>query len=237
MQTLNEQVVYVVASCKEWHRPAFDVIAQEMPGQWFWVGNTAELEAVVAKCLPRYIFFIHWNWLVPESIFSTIECVCFHMTDVPYGRGGSPLQNLIVRGLKTTQLTALRMVRDMDAGPVYAKRPLDLSGRAEEIYQRAGELSFEVIRDMITDQPQPAPQEGEVIVFRRRTPDQSLLPALGQLEQLYDHIRMLDAPGYPAAFIDYGGVRIEFSHAELGEGELRAKVRIRLFPHLEPDKE
>ncbi len=25
------------------------------------------------------------------------ECVCFHMTDVPYGRGGSPLQNLIIR--------------------------------------------------------------------------------------------------------------------------------------------
>jgi len=37
------------------------------------------------------------------------------MTDVPYGRGGSPLQNLIVRGHTETKLTALRCVRDLDA--------------------------------------------------------------------------------------------------------------------------
>lgn len=64
------------------------------------------------------------------------------MTDVPYGRGGSPLQNLILAGHADTQLTALKMVEEMDAGPVYAKRPLSLEGKAQDIYEKAGELSF-----------------------------------------------------------------------------------------------
>ncbi len=37
-----------------------------------------------------------------------------HMTDVPYGRGGSPLQNLIARGHTSTKLTAMRMTAEVD---------------------------------------------------------------------------------------------------------------------------
>jgi len=55
------------------------------------------------------------------------------MTYMPYGRGGSPLQNLIVRGYRHTKLTALRMVEEFDAGPVYLKEDLCLEGNAEEI--------------------------------------------------------------------------------------------------------
>ena len=42
---------------------------------------------------PDYIFFPHWSYYIPEEITNQWECVVFHMTDLPYGRGGSPLQN------------------------------------------------------------------------------------------------------------------------------------------------
>jgi hypothetical protein len=64
------------------------------------------------------------------------------MTDVPFGRGGSPLQNLIVRGRRETKLTALRMSREFDAGPVYMKEPLSLEGGAEEIYLGSADLMW-----------------------------------------------------------------------------------------------
>jgi hypothetical protein len=50
----------------------------------------------------------HWSHLIPESIWGPCPTVIFHMTDLPYGRGGSPLQNLIQRGHSSTMLTALR---------------------------------------------------------------------------------------------------------------------------------
>jgi len=37
-------------------------------------------------------------WIILKEIFENYEIILFHMTDLPYGRGGSPLQNLIVRG-------------------------------------------------------------------------------------------------------------------------------------------
>jgi methionyl-tRNA formyltransferase len=216
----------VVASSREWHREGFEEL-RHLGGTWAWADTPEALVDAVFRLQPRYVFFLHWNWKVPQEIWSRFECVCFHMTDVPYGRGGSPLQNLIAAGHEATVLSALRMVEALDAGPVYAKHPLSLQGRAEDIYIAAGRLSFDMIGWIIDTQPQPQPQEGEAIVFNRRRPAQSKLPETVELKGLYDHIRMLDAPGYPLAFIDHGNVRIEFSRAELQDGEIRAQVCLR----------
>ena len=217
---------YIVASCKEWHKPAFELLKSEVKANWLWVTSPQELLAAVKSYSPRYIFFLHWNWHVPKDIWSSIECVCFHMTDVPYGRGGSPLQNLIVLGHKETKLSALRMVSDMDAGPVYIKKNLSLEGPAESIYKGAGELSFDIIRWMISNEPTPSDQQGDAVLFKRRKPAQSLLPAQGDLGKVYDHIRMLDATSYPLAFFDHGEFRFEFSNAVLVDEEVTANVKI-----------
>lgn len=218
---------YIVASCKPWHRIKFDRYAAELSGRWAYVSDPDELVRAINLEHPRYVFFLHWNWKVQKSIWQNYECVCFHMTDVPYGRGGSPLQNLIVRGYKSSTLTALKMVQELDAGPVYQKRALSLDGRAEDIYLRAGDLCWELIDWMIRCEPRPVPQEGEVTHFVRRKPSESALPKEGELQNLYDHIRMLDAPTYPLAFIDHGEFFLEFSHASKSNNEITASVRIR----------
>jgi methionyl-tRNA formyltransferase len=218
---------YIVASSNPWHRVAFDRISQDEHIRWVYVATREELNQAIKTNVPRYIFFLHWNWLVPQEIWSNHECVCFHMTDVPYGRGGSPLQNLIAVGVSETKVTALRMVEEMDAGPVYAQRPMSLEGRAEEIYLRAGALSWEMIRWIIESKPVPVPQDGEVTRFVRRKPEQSVLPMEGSLTRIYDHIRMLDAPTYPLAFVDHGDFRLEFSHAKIQAGEIHARVVLR----------
>jgi methionyl-tRNA formyltransferase len=218
---------YIVASSRDWHWDGFQQFVANAPGMWQYVDSNEKLMDAVAASSPRYIFFLHWSSLVPDEIFENHECVCFHMTDVPYGRGGSPLQNLIVADKTETMMTALRMQREFDAGPVYAKLPMSLDGRAEEIYLRAGELCWQMIRMIITKAPTPTPQQGEPTLFRRRKPEQSLLPPEGTLLELYDHIRMLDAPSYPLAFIRYGEFQLQFRYAELKEDELHAQLIIR----------
>lgn len=220
---------YVVAAVKPWNVIAFERRTRTLPGTWHLIKQPEELTAArIASFVPRYVFFPHWSWRVPAEIVTRFECVCFHMTDVPYGRGGSPLQNLIVRGHKTTMLTALRMIEDLDAGPVYAKQPLSLDGRAEDIFERAADQIYDLISDIVAREPAPIPQVGERVVFRRRTPEESVLPNSGSAAELYDFIRMLDAPTYPKAFIDWGGWRIEFDQARLASPDaLEARVVIR----------
>jgi methionyl-tRNA formyltransferase len=218
---------YIVATIKPWNVAAFGRHTRTLPGSWHLISEQADLTPVlIAKLRPRYIFFPHWSWAVPLEILSAAECVCFHMTDVPYGRGGSPLQNLIANGCKDTVLSALRMVPEMDAGPVYLKRPLSLTGRAQDIFERAAELVYDLTREIIEKEPKPVPQKGTPIIFKRRTPDMSVLPKTGNMEDLYDHIRMLDAETYPKAFLEHGDFHLVFDNAELqADGSLKAGVR------------
>ena len=218
---------YVVATVKSWNIKAFDQYKDKLPGNWVLVPSPEELTLELLESLnPKYIFFPHWSWLVSEEIVSRWECICFHMTDLPYGRGGSPLQNLIERGHKDTKLSALRMSPELDAGPVYKKLDLDLSGSAQDIFVRASNLVTELIEHIVLNEPAPKEQTGDVVLFERRKPSQSSLAGINDIERLYDHIRMLDAEGYPKAFLKVGDLTFEFSHAELENGELTAKVNV-----------
>jgi methionyl-tRNA formyltransferase len=220
--------VYVVAGTKPWNRRVFEEVIRRLPGHWHYVGSPAELTPVLLdQVRPRYVFFLHWSNKVPPEVFERHECVCFHMADVPYGRGGSPLQNLILAGHAETKLTALRMAAELDAGPVYFKEPLSLEGNAEEVYLRATRLSAAMIGRFVAEEPRPVPQTGEPVVFRRRRPAESALPAdLPSLDALYDFVRMLDAEGYPHAFLRHGPFRLEFRRAARYDGRVCADVTI-----------
>lgn len=217
---------YIVAGPHAWHREAFERL-RTLPGEWCFVASPDELAALdLAALAPRYLFFLHWSWRVPHDVVRAHECVCFHMTDVPYGRGGSPLQNLILRGHRTTRLTALRMVEERDAGPVYLKEDLSLEGPAHAIYRRATDLSVRMVERILRERPVPTPQTGAPVVFARRKPHESALPLHATPEQLYDFIRMLDAPGYPTAFIEHGGIRVELKDAKMESGRVVARATI-----------
>ena len=141
---------YIVVGSRPWNRRVFQERLAQLTGKWRFIGKREKLTAATLRAFrPRYVFFLHWSWMVPADIVDEWECVCFHMTDVPYGRGGSPLQNLILRGHRRTKLTALRMTEQLDAGPVYMKRALLLTGSAGAILERATELAAAMIAEII----------------------------------------------------------------------------------------
>lgn len=218
---------YVVCGSRPWSRRIYNEVIEKYPGKWYFVGSRDELALDFLREIdPRYVFLLHWSWMVPPEIFQSYECVCFHMTDLPFGRGGSPLQNLVLRGYRSTKLTAFRVTGECDAGPVYMKRRLSLEGNAEEIYIRATYLAARMIRQIITREPQPCPQKGKAVLFARRKPKESEIPALPSLWSLFDFIRMLDAEGYPKAYLVYKGFRYEFRRAALYDGKIVADVTI-----------
>lgn len=220
-------MTYLVATIKPWNIAVFHRHAPSLPGTWHLIDDPRDLTLdAVERFRPRYLFFPHWSWRVPSEILEAAECVCFHMTDVPYGRGGSPLQNLIARGHSETNMSALRMIEELDAGPVYLKHSLGLSGRAQEIYERAAEAIFAMIAEIVREEPVPVPQEGAAVYFERRTPKMSRLPAEGTPLSLYDHVRMLDAETYPRAFLEHGAFSLAFDRAELTGECLTARVTI-----------
>jgi len=118
------------------------------------------------------------------------------------------------------------MTSSMDAGPVYMKTGLSLEGSAQEIFERASTIVFDMIAEIAMKDISPVPQVGEPVVFKRRKPEESVLPDRGTLESLYDHIRMLDADTYPRAFLIHNRFRLEFFGAVRSGAAVEATVRI-----------
>jgi len=224
METEN----YIVATLKSWNIKTYNDVIKHNPGSWHLITDPVELSMEKIKSInPKYIFFPHWSLVVPDEILNVATCVCFHETDLPYGRGGSPLQNLISRGHKETVVSALKMTNELDAGPIYLKTPLSLEGLAEEIFIRNSHIVAEMIKKIITENPTPKEQVGEPTIFKRRKPLESRIPEdRDSLESLFDHIRMLDAESYPRAFLERDGFRYEISRPALKTDEIIAEVRI-----------
>jgi methionyl-tRNA formyltransferase len=221
--------LFIIASSKQWNRRLTDALHASTAQRFELISQSHELTFEnLEKLNPRYIFFPHWSQAIPASVFQNFECVIFHMTDLPFGRGGSPLQNLIARGIYETQISALKCEEDIDAGPIYLKHPLSLHGTAEEIYLRASEVIEKMITEIVERNPAPIAQAGEPTFFRRRRPDQGNLLEAKSLNKIFDLIRMLDADGYPSAFINIGNLRLEFRRATRTSDNIIADVTITL---------
>lgn len=219
--------MFVIASNRPWHRGMAERLAASTGEPFGFLSDRSELTAAnLARLGARTVFLPHWSYLIPADVFEQTECIIFHMTDLPFGRGGSPLQNLIVRGYDATVVSAIRCVAELDAGAVYMKRPLSLHGTAQEIFLRASEVIESMISDFVLHRPEPQPQTGEPVVFQRRTPAQGDWSDATTLDEVHDRIRMLDADGYPPAFLDIGGFRLEFTRASRRADAVLADVRI-----------
>ncbi|TLD83533.1 methionyl-tRNA formyltransferase [Helicobacter sp. MIT 11-5569] len=222
----------IIATSKTWNLKNFKKFQKIFPNiQTTLIENHKDLTlAFIDSIKPRFIFFPHWSYRIPQDIYAKYECIVFHMTDLPFGRGGSPLQNLILQNVKKTRISALRVCEVLDGGEIYLKKSLDISkGSAKKIYKKASKIIFfKMIPNIINNKPIPQSQSGTITNFKRRKPEQSNLESLKNptLSQVYDFIRMLDAPAYPRAFLDFNPFKIEFSSVKTKQKSLKGKFKI-----------
>ncbi len=182
----------------------------------------------VHKISPNLIFFPHWSFLVDKKILENYECVGFHSSPLPYGRGGSPIQNMVLRGHKKTKVCCFKLSPKLDEGKIYFDNNLSLSGTANEIFDRLYILIIKMIKKFLKKKYTPILQSGRVYHFKRRTKKDSLLEKNLNLLKLYDKIRILDynQKNFPKAFIRHGKFKIIFYDPVIKRKKLFAKVKI-----------
>jgi len=219
---------YIILSQKSWNKSLLDDLSLKTDDNWILISSKKDFnDDNLKKINPDKIFIPHWSYIIPELIFNSFECIVFHMTDLPYGRGGSPLQNLILLGHKNTKISALQVESKIDTGDIYLKKDLSLNGSAQDIYERANRVIGEMIIEILNTKPVPIKQQGNPTLFTRRKPFMSNMKDVKSLNEAYDFIRMLDADGYPPAFIETSNCKFEFRKvSKQNDNTLEAYVRI-----------
>jgi methionyl-tRNA formyltransferase len=209
---------YVICAYRDWNMKLFRERISRLRHKFYLISNKDELTVDRLKEIdPEFIFFLDWSWIVPKDIFARYKCVVFHAASLPEFRGGSPIQNQIIRGVRSTKLTAFFMDEGIDTGDILLQEDLSLEGHLRDIFKRICDLSYVMIRKIIYGKYTVRKQEGKGSYFKRRKPQESELKVEDfnkPLAFIYDFIRMLENP-YPNAFVRLGSKIIVLREAEL----------------------
>jgi len=188
-----------------------------------WVSHRGVLESSLDRIQPDWVFVYHWSYIIPESIYSKYRCVAFHTGNLPDDRGGSPIQNQIIKGKTFSKVNAIVVQDPVDSGAVYGSKSISLQGSLYDIWNAITEAAKKLIDDILNYDIEPVPQSGPSSTFKRKK-DNTLQPT--SIESIYDQIRMLDGEDYPSTHLIVGDYKFDFSRAKMQEGVILADVKI-----------
>jgi len=146
--------------------------------------------------------------LACEEIFKKLRLnkhnLVVHESDLPKGKGWSPLTWQILEGKNHIPITLFEAAESVDAGPIYAQEWLKLMGTEllPELKDKQGKHTIQLILDFIDRFPEVEgkKQEGQSSFYPKRTPkDSELDPNLSIAEQ-FNLLRVCDNERYPAFF-------------------------------------
>jgi methionyl-tRNA formyltransferase len=150
-----------------------------------------------------------------------------HTGNLPEDRGGSPIQNQILKGVNFTKVSAIQMQNPLDSGAIYCSKKVSLQGSLNDIMMMLTKACVDLIIKCVTKNPTAVNQKG-VPTYNKRKYDNSIKFNCS-IEEIYDQIRMLDGDDYPKTHIDFEGFRFEFTRASLSGESILSDVKI--FKH------
>jgi len=129
-----------------------------------------------------------------------------HASDLPQGKGWSPLTWQILEGKNEIPVSLFEAAKEVDSGPVYAKRTMSLRGTEliDEMRLALGRITFELCEDFLNRYPDivqlAVPQEGDPSYYPRRTPADSRLDPDLPIREQFRLLRVADNERYPCYF-------------------------------------
>lgn len=143
--------------------------------------------------------------LVPATVLALNKRnIVVHASDLPQGKGFSPLQWQIAEGRNDIVLTLFEVVEAVDAGPYYLKETMRFDGSEllEELHQKMARAIIDLCVRFVAqyDELQPVEQSGTESFYRRRTAADDELDVNKTIAEQFDHLRIANNDTYPLYF-------------------------------------
>jgi len=108
------------------------------------------------------IVLIAYGVLIPDELLDAALWLNVHPSLLPRWRGAAPVERALMAGDDETGVSIIKLVRELDAGPIAAQRafPIGAEDDAGVVYARATELADELLDDVLRA-PSFREQEGE----------------------------------------------------------------------------
>lgn len=162
-----------------------------------------------------FCFCLGFGRMLPESVRARFRhTLVVHESDLPRGKGWSPLTWQILDGEDRIPVTLIEAADKVDSGTIYAQRWIEFSGHelVDELRAAQAQATRALCREFVDDYPASVErgvgQHGEESFYPRRGPEDSRLEPEQSLADQFDLMRVVDNVRYPA-FFDWRGRRFE----------------------------
>jgi len=127
---------------------------------------------------------VAYGLIVPDDVLAERLWLNVHPSLLPRWRGAAPVERALMAGDAETGVTIIRLVRELDAGPIAAQRsfPIAPEDDAGAVYARAAELAVELLAGVLesptfVEQPSEGATYAERITAEDRWLDLTRPPA------------------------------------------------------------
>jgi methionyl-tRNA formyltransferase len=130
--------------------------------------------------------------LIPKELLDRALWLNVHPSLLPRWRGAAPVERAIMAGDTETGVSIIRLVEELDAGPVGAAGdfPIGPDDDAGVVFERAADMGSELLDSVLAVQ-EFSPQEGEASYAEKIVPADRELDWSRPPQELHDRIRAL----------------------------------------------
>jgi len=165
------------------------------------------------------LFLISCTEIIKTEIRKRFKhTLVIHESDLPKGRGWSPVVWHIINGLNTIPVSLLDAAEKVDSGDIWKKEFVKLEGHetAVEINSKIFPVKLKLMDYAIhnMDSIKKTPQEGEPTFFPRRKPEDNELDVNKSIKEQFDLMRIADNERYPC-FFNFRGHRYKVTLSKI----------------------
>lgn len=152
-------------------------------------------------------FFLSFEQIVDKGILGLHQNnIVVHGSNLPKGKGMSPITWQILEGKNEIPITLFEMVEKVDDGNIYIQDIIKLDGTelVNEIRDKQAKSTLELCLNFLQNYPeilkQGKNQTGQQSFYKRRGAKDSQLHINKTIEEQFDLLRIVDNEQYPAFF-------------------------------------
>lgn len=196
-----------------------------------------EFVAALTELAPDACPVVAYGALVPQHVLDIprFGWVNLHFSLLPRWRGAAPVQRAIMAGDEVTGATTFRLVRELDAGPVYGTTEMALTGTEtagevlEALAHTGARLLLDTIDALATTEPAEQDDEAAVTLAPKITVEEARIDWTRQADEIDRLVRGCSPE--PMARTTIGDERFKVAlgrptdEAGLAPGEVRVEKR------------
>lgn len=219
MSEIKKFKIVVLSDLTSWINSTVEVLVEDwkqLGHEVFWGHDLQELPSA------DFCFCLSFSQLIPTIIRQQFKhALVVHESDLPAGKGWSPLTWQILEGKKRIPITLFEAADDVDSGPIYAQRWIEFEGHelVDELREGQATATKDICQWFVDHYPESLSevreQQGLESFYARRRPKDSELDPNKTIAEQFNLLRVADNERYPA-FFELNGRRFYLKISEDG---------------------